>query len=53
MKLPHPPWYWIYSRATDVLFLSAIIIRHAELFAYAARTVRAIEEEETRLVAIK
>jgi len=46
MKVPHPRWYRIYPRATDIIWLTAIIIRHAELFTYAAQKIREIEEDE-------
>ena len=44
--LPHPPWYRIYTRITDVVFLCGIIIEHASAFTRAAEHVQALEEEE-------
>ena len=44
--LPHPPWYRLYTRITDVAWLHGIIIEHAAAFTRAAEHVRAIEEEE-------
>ena len=48
MKVPHPPWYRTYPRATNIIWLTAIIIRHAELFTYAAQKIREIEAEEAQ-----
>ena len=44
--LPHPPWYRLYTRITDVVWLHDVIIEHAAAITRAAEHVRAIEEEE-------
>ena len=47
-NLPHPPWYRLYTRITDVVWLHGVIIEHAAAITRAAEHVRAIEEEEER-----
>ena len=43
--LPHPPnfpWYAIYTEAVDAVYLTLIILRHAELVTAAAVAARAV-----------
>ena len=46
MILPHLPWYRIYPRFTDIVWLTSIIIRHDAEFTIAAENVRTVVHEE-------
>jgi superfamily II DNA helicase RecQ len=44
--LPHPLWYRLYTRTTDVVWLHGIIVDHAAAVTHAAVQFRALDEEE-------
>lgn len=48
MVLPHPPWYTIYPRYTNVVFLTPIVIAHVTSLFEAASLALTCEENEKR-----